>query len=116
MGSTGSGRLTDYPGDPGIDDKCEKAFSVKLEDIEHCEYFKKHKDVPAIGTVLVIAHAKRVVAQTQAGEIVGNLPTQFNYLAGCLRQGYSYTGAVRDSKSGPSIAVIAADFGASASK
>jgi hypothetical protein len=111
MGSTGSGRLTDYPGGQGSDDKCEKAFAAKLEDIEHCDYYKKHGDVPKPKTVLEIAHKKRVVAQTQAGEIVGNLPTSFNYLAGCLRQGYKYVGHVRDAKAGP-VAAVSADFGA----
>ena len=112
MGSTGSGRFTDYPGEPGSDDKCEKAIAAKLEDVEQCEYYKKHGTVPTVGAVLELAHKKRVVAQTQSGEIVGNLPTQFNYLAGCLRQGYSYTGQVRDSKSGPPVAIVSADFGA----
>lgn len=113
MGSTGSGNFSDYPRGQGNDDKCDKAFAVKLEDIEHCDYFKNHSSVPAVGTVLVIAHTKRIVAQTDAGEIVGNLPTSLNYLAGCLRQGYKYTGQIRDSKNGP-VATVTADFAAEA--
>lgn len=111
MGSTGSGRLTDYPGDHGADDKCEKAFATHLEDVDLCDYFKAHKSVPPVGTVLEVALKKRVVAQTQSGEVVGNLPTRFNYLAGCLRQGFSYTGQVRDSNSSPPVAAVRADFG-----
>jgi len=114
MGSTGSGNFSDYPrGGQGGDDKCDKSFSVKLEDIEHCDYFKNHGTVPAVGTVLVVAHTKRIVAQTDTGEIVGNLPTSFNHLAGCLHQGFKYTGQVRDSKSG-SVAIVTADFAAEA--
>jgi hypothetical protein len=115
MGSIGTGNFTDYSGGQGADDKCEKSFAVKLEDIEHCDYFAAHKNVPKVGTVLEIAHKKRVVAQTQAGEVVGHLPTKFNYLAGCLRGGYKYAGQVTESKSGP-VAAVSADFGATAPK
>jgi len=113
MGSTGSGKFSDYPGGQRTDDKCEKAFAAKLEDIEHCDYYKTHGSVPAVGTILQVAHKKRIVAQTKSGEIVGNLPTSLNYLAGCLQQGYKYTGHVRDSSSGP-VAIVSADFGAEA--
>jgi hypothetical protein len=85
---------------------------VQLEDIEHCAYFKNHKVSPPTGTRLSLAHAKRLVAQTDMGEIVGNLPTQFNYLAACMEDGYSYVGQVRDSNNGPPMATVAADFAA----
>ncbi len=111
MGSTGSGNFSDYPTGQGKDDKCDRAFAVKLEDIEHCDFFKANGTTPAVGTLLSIALNKRIVAQTAAGEIVGNLPTSFNYLAGCLRQGYKYEGQVRDSKLG-AVAVVSADFAA----
>lgn len=111
MGSTGSGRFSDYPIEDGADDKCEKAFKVDLEDIEHCDFFKNHGLVPAIGTILKVAHNKRVVAQTLAGETVGNLPTRFNYVAGCLKEGFKYTGEVRASAEGY-IASVSADFAA----
>ncbi|MGQ7387948.1 hypothetical protein ACTGWU_10745, partial [Streptococcus suis] len=75
MGSTGSGNFSDYPTGRGNDNRCDKAFSVKLEDIEHCDFFKANGTVPAVGTPLSIPHSKRVVAQTADGEIVGNLPT-----------------------------------------
>jgi hypothetical protein len=128
MGSRGSDRFSDYPGSSnprssggkgggggGDDtpvDRCARAFSVTLEDVEHCEFFVNHKTCPAAGTVLHIAQKKRVVAQTGTGEVVGNLPTNFNYLAACIKGGYSYIGAVRSSSDGPPVATVTADFAA----
>jgi hypothetical protein len=126
MGSSGSGNFSDYPGssknketggsgggESSGGDRCARAFSVSLEDVEHCDYFKNHGSAcPANGTVLEIAQKKRIVAQTSAGEIVGNLPTQFNYLAACLRDGYTYAGQVRSSNATGLVAVVSADFAA----
>lgn len=74
MGSSGSGKISDYPGSSssskggsgkgntgnggaggrgatktsgggkpsGTDDRCAKAFSAKLEDVEHSDYFRAH--------------------------------------------------------------------------
>lgn len=123
MGSSGSGRFTDYPGsgkakagDEGgggasPDDRCKMAFSAQLEDVEHCEYYAAHSKPPPLGTVLDVVHAKRVVAVAD-GRIVGNLPTKFNYLAACIKDGHAYVGKVTTSKSGPSI-IVSADFAAS---
>lgn len=124
MGSSGSGRLSDYPGSgrskdkgggsgggkPGSEDRCARAFGAELEDVEHSTYFKKNKSVPPVGTELVIAHAKRVVAQTQAGEVVGNLPTKFNYLAACMKDGFTYVGRVRKAQTKSSVSTVSADF------
>lgn len=125
MGSTGSGSFTDYPGTPkpkgtggngegGADsgDRCARAFGTTLEDVEHCDFFKNQGNSPAVGTVLHVAHKKRVVAQTPAGEVVGNLPTSFNYLAACLGDGYTYVGRVRSSNNGLPVAIVAVDFAA----
>jgi hypothetical protein len=127
MGSGGSGRLTDYPGSgksskgkaggdaggggvPPQTDRCARAISTNLEDVEQSAYFKAHKACPPKDTRLQIAHQKRLVAQTDAGEVVGNLPTRFNYLADCIADGYSYVGYVRNSGNGPPVATVAADF------
>jgi hypothetical protein len=53
---------------------------------------------------------KRIVAQTTTGEVVGHLPTKYNYLAGCMKAGYKYAGTVRDSRNPPPIATVTADF------
>ncbi len=121
MGSNGSGRLTDYPGTSlstkengasaqAPEDRCARAFGVHLEDIEQSEYFGTHRTQPPIGTLLDVAQRKRIVAQTRNGEIVGNLPTLYNYLAACMKDGWSYFGAVRSTNDGPPVASIAVDF------
>jgi len=114
MGSSGSGSFTDYPGsgkneaDAAPEDRCKKALSSQLEDVEHHAYYTAHGKPPPIGTVLEVALVKRVVAVAD-GEIVGNLPTRLNYLAGCMRAGYEYVGIVTTSKSGPTV-IVSGDF------
>lgn len=140
MGSSGSGRISDYPGssrargdrdggrgrDSGggggaggsgggggqPEDRCGKAFSVRLEDIEHSEYFTAHGAPPPLGETLHVRQRKRLVAETSTGQTVGNLPTSYNYLAGCLKDGWAYTGQVTTSSSGPPVAAVTADFAA----
>jgi hypothetical protein len=110
MGTTGSGHLTDYPGPAsqgnakgqggggsGQVDRCAKAFQVKLEEIEHCEYFTRHNSLPGSGAILTLVHKKRISAVTASGEIVGHLPSSMNYLAECLKDGHTYSGVIRDS-------------------
>src|ERR1700716_1934883 len=68
--------------------------------------------VPPVGEKLRIAQKKRIVAETDSGLTVGNLPTKYNFLASCLKDGWSYVGSVRASSGGPPIATVSADFGA----
>ena len=132
MGSKGTGTFSDYPGSDkpkasekaggqgggGGDmpkDRCGKAFNAVLEDVEHCDFFRSNGTGPKIGTVLRIAHKKRIVA-TAAGVVVGNLPTSMNYLAGCLKDGYTYAGRVLSAKTTAGVTIISVDFAASAPK
>jgi hypothetical protein len=113
MGSSGSGRISDYPGSSGTgsgSDRCAQAIAVALEDIEHCDFYKAGGTVPAPGQQLRIAHKKRIVAETDAGITVGNLPTAYNYLAGCLKDGWTYTGTVTASNGSGAVATVSADF------
>jgi hypothetical protein len=125
MGSSGSGRISDYPGSSsngsggstdggggssGGSDRCAQAIAVALEDIEHCDFYKAGGVVPAPGQQLRIALKKRIVAETDAGITVGNLPTAYNYLAGCLKDGWTYTGTVTASNSSGAVATVSADF------
>lgn len=113
MGTTGSGHLTDYPGGrdqgAGGEDRCDQAFSVTLEDVERSEFYANNGGVPDPGTPLSIDHDKRIVAKAEDGTTVGNVPTEMNYLAGCLRVGYTYSGSVTDSSTFP-MATVSADF------
>lgn len=111
MGSSGSSRLSDYSGTPakkntsasgrgGVsggssgEDPCDRAFSVILEDFERSEYYQNHKSPPPVGLRVTIVKGKRLLARTDKGETLGNLPTAFNYLAGCMATGHSYAGRV----------------------
>lgn len=129
MGSSGSGRISDYPGtsnDSGSgtatgggkppEDRCGRAFSTSLEDIEHSEYYLAYGAPPPVKEVLRIRRRKRLVAETADGQSVGNIPTAFNYLASCLKEGWDYAGLVTASKNGPRLASMTADFAASAPK
>lgn len=123
MGTTGSGRLTDYPGSNkqgsgtgssgnsggGETDKCGRAFTVILEDIERSSYYINHEDLPEEGARLTIGFEKRIVAVAEDGLTVGNLPTSYNYLAACIKDGYSYIGYVSGTTNIP-IATVTADF------
>jgi hypothetical protein len=130
MGSSGSGRISDYPGssssskaggpdgskNDGAQDRCAKAFSARLEDVEQSEYYQAHGKMPPIGTTLEVAQRKRLVAQTTDGKTIGNLPTSFNYLASCMKDGWIYVGTVLSIASGPPVATISVDFAATPSK
>jgi hypothetical protein len=83
-----------------------------LEDVEQSEYFRKHGKTPPIRTQVEVAMGKRLIAQTTAGESIGNLPTPFNYLASCMKEGWAYIGVVQSAKNGPPFAVIQVDFAA----
>src|ERR1700674_5443842 len=123
MGSSGSGRISDYPGsssqnkpggtgggDGSKEDRCARAFSARLEDVEQSDYYRAQKKVPPVGTQLEVVQRKRLVAQTTKGGSVGNLPTSFNHLAACLKSGWKYIGKIESSKSGPPVASVSADF------
>ena len=129
MGSSGSGRFTDYPGSgsgsgagagagdgdvPGYEDQCMLAITIALEDIEQSPYFQEHDSVPAVGTEVRVVMGPRIAAETSGGVIIGNLPTQYNYLARCIQAGFSYEGFVQDSSNGPPLAEISVDFGVTA--
>lgn len=121
MGSSGSGSFSDYSGRErqgqgnassgggSGDDLCRQAFHAGLEDVSHYDFFSKSGSVPAPGTVLTLAHKGRIIAVDPSGVSVGALPTKFNYLAGCLRDGVQYTGVVVSSSTSP-VPRVDADF------
>lgn len=107
MGSTGSGRLSDYTrfrgavkgvtGGEDLINKCDRAVATVLEDVETCDYFKKNGKVPSKGTFVKIALKTRLVALDENGDVIGHLPTEYNYLLECLNDGYQYEGEVSGS-------------------
>ena len=122
MGSTGSGSFSDYPGSrpnekgqgaggggASGEDRCARAFSCTLEEVEQCEYFSANGDVPPVNTALSIEQRGRLFAVDAAGRTVGALPTKFNYLADCIAAGFAYEGRVNASTTAP-VASVSVDF------
>jgi len=123
MGSTGSGRFSDYSGsgdgkgDTGAggggasgEDRCDRAFTCVLEEVEQCDYFAENQDVPPSNTALSLELRGRLMAVDPNGLSVGALPTRLNYLADCLSAGFIYSGRVVASTSG-TVASVNVDFG-----
>ena len=109
MGSSTSGRLTDYSGvknssgtgGTGGVDRCGQSFDCSLEEVAQCDYFATHSAVPPAGTELQLVFERRLFAVAPDGLKVGALPTAFNYIAGCMKAGHSYVGAVTASGTTP---------------
>jgi len=122
MGSTGSGSFSDYPGSrpkeggegtggggASGEDRCARAFSCALEEVEQCDYFSANGGVPPTNTALTIEQRGRLFAVDASGQTVGALPTRFNYLADCMVAGFTYEGRVISSASAP-VASVNVDF------
>lgn len=107
MGSTGSGKLSDYTrfrgavkgltGGEDLINKCERAVATVLEDVETCDYYKTNGKVPEIGTNVKIALKTRLVALDEKEDVIGYLPVEYSYLLECLNDGYQYEGKVSGS-------------------
>lgn len=125
MGSSGSGRFSDYPGTKakevvgdgaGVEggtsgvDKCSQAFHVLLEDVGNSQFYSQFGTVPSPGTQLGINFdGRRVFAVDTNGVKVGALPTNCNYLVACMEDGVTYVGVVSSSATLP-VPTLEADF------
>lgn len=132
MGSSGTGKFTDYPGTPSGSsktgsgtgngdsggasktDQCLRLIeNVALEEVARFEYFITHKIIPPTGTAVAVRSSLvggRIGVETlPASELVGLLPTEYNYLLQCMKQGYKYLGKVVSAKSKP-IPVVRVDL------
>lgn len=131
MGSTGTSRFTDYPGTPSGSaktvrtksgdakgkeevDQCERRLTnVALEEVGRCEYIQAHRGPPAVGTTvavrMVLVGGRLGVETVDGKEVVGLLPTEYNYLLQCMKQGYTYTGQVKSTSSRP-VPVVRVDL------
>jgi len=127
MGSSGTGHFSDYSGSSGgsiksegsgtskgsgNSNRCENNLNVSLEEVASCNYYRNHDGVPPAQTdVNVISKliGGRIGVQTTTGsELIGYLPTEYNYLRRCMEQGYSYNGTVSSSslKPIPRVSVV----------
>ena len=109
MGTTGTGRFTDYSGSGGGAPKssgggggeerqpCDKPFSARLEEVDRCDYVNQQGSPPPPGTEVILSLDTRLTVSTTEGEVIGYLPTKFNYLASCIAEGREYGGHVKSS-------------------
>lgn len=121
MGSTGSGRFSDYSGSESTStdgggaggssgsDRCRQAFSCTLEEVAQCDFYSNSSALPASGAELRIELNGRLFAVDGNGTSIGALPTRFNYLAACIASGIAYRGLVTASRISP-IPSVSADF------
>lgn len=111
MGSTGSGSFSDYDHSPkkiasqgstSGEDKCNKSFSTNLEEVQNCNYYINHSSVPPRNTqVSIVFENPRLAVQDTANQIIGYLPTKYNYLLACMESGINYSGVVSASSLRP---------------
>lgn len=113
MGSAGSGRFGTYRtakseveienGNDGVgggigEFECPSNIeNIRLEDVATSNYYVTHKSLPSNGEPVELnntIYRKRLVVVVSTGEILGNLPTQYNYLINCIKKGMQYSGSV----------------------
>lgn len=127
MGTTGTGRFADYPGpgrtrgagetgeDRPSEDCTAPLTGIKLEDVAASPYFERAQALPepgqAVGVRGSLYRKRMAVEVSQSGEVLGFLPTRFNYLLAYIRQGYRYEGVVISSSMRP-IPSVAVNLGA----
>ena len=114
MGSAGSGRFGTYRtaksqveienGNDGVgggigEVECPSNIeNIRLEDVATSQYYVTHKSLPPSGDPVelnnTIYRGRLVVVVVSTGEILGNLPTQYNYLIKCIKKSMQYSGSV----------------------
>jgi len=108
MGSSGSGSFGTYHtdmhnggGDNG-EIKCPQTIDmINLEDVATSDFYSKYRTLPSISTHVKlrskISFGRLVVETANNHEILGNLPTEYNFLINCINTGYVYIGEVLSS-------------------
>lgn len=97
-GTSGSGTGAGIGG--GTDEiECPSIIeNIRLEDVATSDYYVNHNLLPASGDQVylnsTIHNGRLVVKAVSTDEIIGNLPTQYNFLVNCIKKGMHYNGAV----------------------
>ena len=127
MGTSGTNRFSDYTGEKepptgkpakgggktstagssSGGNQCERAHGdISLEEVARCDYFKSHKGVPSVDTLIAVRKklegGRLAVETAEDSEVVGYLPTRYLYLRKCMQQGWTYVGHVLASSGGKS--------------
>ena len=78
---------------------------ILLEDVAISEYFKNNDEVPAPGETVTllspIYNGRLAVKSDSTEEIIGNVPTKYNYLINAITKGITYVGSVVSSGTSP---------------
>lgn len=87
-------------------DVCKLSMqNVRLEEISRSEYFSAKKTVPPDTTNVQVRKflvgGRIAIETTRGNQSIGFLPTQYNYLVACLKQGHKYKGKVTASADSP---------------
>lgn len=99
-GSGGSGIVTENGGNGRPNEiECPSIIeNIRLEDVATSEYYVNHNSLPTSGDSVylnnTIYKGRLVVKTTSTDEIIGNLPTQYNFLISCIKNGIHYNGFV----------------------
>jgi hypothetical protein len=109
MGSRGNGSFGDYQQEEDTN-KCGKNVGIViLEDVSLYDYFINNNNLPPIYDSIEISFhdiSKRIVAvSSSTNEVIGALPTKFNFLLICLKHGFVYSGEVIASATHPILRV-----------
>lgn len=117
MGSSGTGRFDHYPPSGGGitpagggTDPCAGEVVCALEEVARCQYYQHHQGTPPAGTLVVLSSGlvggRQAVETVVGAEVVGYLPTAFNYLRQCVARGHQYSGTVESSGMVNSVPVV----------
>lgn len=114
MGSSGRGKFGNYD----ITNKSDterggeenhgcpsEILNINLEDVGTSEYYIKHNSVPKVGDATFLGtklyEGRLVVILSSTNEVLGNLPTEYNFLLDCLSRELAYLGEVVGSGMSP---------------
>lgn len=115
MGSSGTGKFSDYSnstrpnpsggnGGASGEDPCAAEVTAFLEEVERSQYYMLHNSLPAVGTQIVLMLKGRLAIEVN-GELIGYLPTEYHYLASCIKSGSNYSGVITSVASHPVIRI-----------
>lgn len=72
--------------------------NIRLEDVAISDYYVNHQSLPSrrdpVELNSTVYKGRLVVKATSTGEVLGNMPTQYNHLINCIKKGMQYSGAI----------------------
>ena len=98
VGSVGSGTFGNYRPSKG-DDRCLNDLkNINLEDVTRAPYYENNQELPGMMEEVFVYdrlyNGRIAVKSKETTEVIGYVPTRFNYLLSCLERNIEYTGTV----------------------